>query len=83
MIKFNQPYISHRAPELILEALAEEQQGSGPFGKLAEGEIQKLTKSVKSFLTPSCTSALEMATLLLDLQPGDEVLIPSFNFFSQ
>lgn len=82
MIKFNQPYISHRAPELILKALAEEQQGSGPFGKLAEGEIQKLTKSVKSFLTPSCTSALEMATLLLDLQPGDEVLIPSFNFTS-
>ena len=83
MIKFNQPYISHRAPDLILDALAgEQQQGSGGIGKLAEGEIQKLTKSKKSFLTPSCTSALEMATLLLDLQPGDEVLIPSFNFTS-
>ena len=83
MIKFNQPYISHRAPDLILDALAgEQQQGSGGIAKLAEGEIQKLTKSKKSFLTPSCTSALEMATLLLDLQPGDEVLIPSFNFTS-
>jgi len=66
-----------------MEALSEEQQqGSGRISKLAEGEINKLSQSIKSYLTPSCTSALEMGTLLLGLQPGDEVLIPSFNFTS-
>ncbi len=83
MIKFNQPYISERAPKLVMEALSEEQQqGSGRISKLAESEINRLSQSINSYLTPSCTSALEMGTLLLGLKPGDEVLIPSFNFTS-
>ena len=56
LIKFNRPYTSSRAPQLILEALGEEhQQGSGRFGKLAEEEISKHTKAKTTILTPSCT----------------------------
>ena len=56
--------------------------GNGPFGKACCAWLQDQVGSKKAFLTPSCTSALEMSALLLDLQPGDEVILPSFTFVS-
>ena len=44
--------------------------------------LQQWSGAAKVFLTPSCTSALEMSALLLDLKPGDEVIVPSFTFVS-
>jgi len=56
--------------------------GDGPFTARATELITKLTGGVGSLLTTSCTHALEMTALLLDLEPGDEVIMPSFTFVS-
>jgi len=56
--------------------------GDGPYSKKSEALIQDMTGCKKVLLTPSCTAALEMAGLLLDLQPGDEVIMPSYTFVS-
>jgi dTDP-4-amino-4,6-dideoxygalactose transaminase len=56
--------------------------GDGPFTARASELITKLTGGVGALLTPSCTHALEMTALLLDLGPGDEVIMPSFTFVS-
>jgi dTDP-4-amino-4,6-dideoxygalactose transaminase len=56
--------------------------GGGRFTKLAEIEIGKFNQTQNTFLTSSCTQSLEFATLLLELKPGDEVILPSFNFTS-
>jgi len=56
--------------------------GDGPYSKKSEVLIQDMTGCKKVLLTPSCTAALEMAGLLLDLQPGDEVIMPSYTFVS-
>lgn len=56
--------------------------GDGPFTARASELITKLTGGVASLLTTSCTHALEMTALLLDLAPGDEVIMPSFTFVS-
>lgn len=56
--------------------------GDGPFTARATELITKLTGGLASLLTTSCTHALEMTALLLDLQPGDEVIMPSFTFVS-
>ncbi|MEO0877509.1 MAG: dTDP-4-amino-4,6-dideoxygalactose transaminase, partial [Bacteroidota bacterium] len=54
----------------------------GHFGKKAEKQLQVLTAASQVLLTTSCTHALEMCALLLDIQPGDEVIMPSFTFVS-
>ena len=56
--------------------------GDGPFTARATELVTKLTGGLGSLLTTSCTHALEMSALLLDLQPGDEVILPSFTFVS-
>jgi dTDP-4-amino-4,6-dideoxygalactose transaminase len=56
--------------------------GDGRFTKLCHGLIEQITGSPKALLTHSCTGALEMMGLLIDLKPGDEVIIPSFTFVS-
>jgi dTDP-4-amino-4,6-dideoxygalactose transaminase len=56
--------------------------GDGPFTKQFNSTAQKLLGTRKALLTTSCTHALEMAALLLDIQPGDEVIIPTFTFVS-
>ncbi|MEV6411745.1 dTDP-4-amino-4,6-dideoxygalactose transaminase [Kribbella sp. NPDC051718] len=56
--------------------------GDGPFTARATELITKLTGGLASLLTTSCTHALEMTALLLDLAPGDEVIMPSFTFVS-
>lgn len=57
-----------------------EYQGNGKFCKLAEAKLESITGAGKAILTPSCTAALEMAALILDVGPGDEVIVPSYTF---
>ena len=56
--------------------------GDGPFTRKCQGLLERILGSPRVLLTTSCTDALEMAALLLDLQPGDEVIVPSFTFVS-
>lgn len=54
--------------------------GNGPFSKKAEDVLSQMHGGAKVFLTPSCSDALELSARLLDLRPGDEVIVPSFTF---
>ncbi len=56
--------------------------GDGPFTAQCHAALEALTASKKALLTTSCTHALEMAALLLDIRAGDEVILPSFTFVS-
>lgn len=56
--------------------------GDGPFTRKCHRLLEELLGAPKVLLTTSCTHALEMAALLLDIQPGDEVIVPSFTFVS-
>jgi dTDP-4-amino-4,6-dideoxygalactose transaminase len=56
--------------------------GDGPFTKRCHQWIEENTSCAKALLTHSCTAALEMAALLLDIAPGDEIIMPSFTFVS-
>lgn len=56
--------------------------GDGPFTGKCHTWLEQATGTQKALLTHSCTAALEMAALLLDIQPGDEVIMPSYTFVS-
>jgi dTDP-4-amino-4,6-dideoxygalactose transaminase len=82
-IPFNKPYMTGRELEYIAQAHANGHlSGDGPFTKRCHAWLEQRIGCKKALLTHSCTGALEMATLLLDLQPGDEVIMPSFTFVS-
>src|SRR5690242_18224901 len=82
-IPFNKPYMTGRELEYIAQAHANGHlSGDGPFTKQCHTWLEQRTGCKKALLTHSCTGALEMAALLLDLQPGDEVIMPSFTFVS-
>ncbi|MCX6124557.1 MAG: dTDP-4-amino-4,6-dideoxygalactose transaminase [Proteobacteria bacterium] len=57
-------------------------QGDGPMTKICESQLENLTKSHRVLLTSSGTDALELSALLIGIQPGDEVIMPSFTFVS-
>ena len=82
-IPFNRPYMTGKELYYIAEAhfggiLA----GDGPFTKRCHAWLEQKTGSSKALLTHSCTAALEMMPLLLDIKEGDEVIMPSFTFVS-
>jgi len=80
-IVFSKPYRTQR--ELAnIEAVLDSGHvhGDGPFTASANAKLQTISGAERSLLTSSCTHALEMASLLLDLGPGDEVIMPSFTF---
>ena len=80
-IPFNRPFFSGREFELIQEAIANWQlSGDGVFTKKCHAVLEKELGVPKALLTTSCTHALEMAALLLDVKPGDEVIVPAFSF---
>ncbi|MCW8276150.1 dTDP-4-amino-4,6-dideoxygalactose transaminase [Pseudomonas sp. PCH199] len=82
-IPFNRPYMTGKEFYYIEQAkLANVLAGDGPFTKKCHRLLEEMTGSVKALLTHSCTAALEMAALLLDIQPGDEVIMPSYTFVS-
>ena len=56
--------------------------GDGYFSRLCQSRLEETLSAKKVLLTTSCTAALEMSAILLDIQPGDEVIVPSFTFVS-
>lgn len=82
-LPFNRPHMTGKELEYITEAkLGHMLAGDGPFTKRCHMWIEQRTGCHKALLTHSCTAALEMAALLLDIQPGDEIIMPSFTFVS-
>lgn len=82
-VDFTTPYTTGLEQRYLAEALASAHwQGDGPFTERADAWLQSYTGARKTLLTTSCTHALELAAILLDLGPGDEVIVPSFTFSS-
>jgi dTDP-4-amino-4,6-dideoxygalactose transaminase len=80
-IPFNRPSLVGNELRYVSEATRSGHwSGDGPFGRRCEDELERLLGVRRALLTPSCTHALEMCALLLDLGPGDEFLVPSFAF---
>jgi dTDP-4-amino-4,6-dideoxygalactose transaminase len=83
MIPFNKPMVVGPEFEYIRQALeAGHLSGDGVFTARCSALLTRMTGSPKALLTHSCTAALEMAALLTALEPGDEVIMPSFTFVS-
>ena len=82
-IPFNKPYMTGKELGYIGQAHARGHlAGDGAFTKQCNAWLEQRIGSRKALLTHSCTAALEMAAILADLQPGDEVIMPSFTFVS-
>jgi dTDP-4-amino-4,6-dideoxygalactose transaminase len=82
-IPFNKPTVAGREFEYIRDAILRGKiSGDGHYTRLAQDLLRAELGAASVLLTTSCTHALEMAALLLDLHPGDEVIIPSFTFVS-
>ncbi|WP_434672495.1 dTDP-4-amino-4,6-dideoxygalactose transaminase [Pseudomonas sp. R1-15] len=82
-IPFNRPYMTGRELDYIAEAkLLNKLAGDGPFTRRCHQWLEEHSCSEKVLLTHSCTAALEMSALLLDIQPGDEIIMPSYTFVS-
>lgn len=83
-IPFNKPPYTGKEITYITEAVTKNRKicGDGPFTKKCDAWIEERTGTAKSLLTTSCTHATEMAALLCDIQPGDEVIMPSYTFVS-
>lgn len=83
MLAFNRPHLTGREFEYIQEAVNTGQlAGNGQFTRRCQNWLKEQLGASNVLLTHSCTAALEMAALLLDVQPGDEVIMPSFTFVS-
>lgn len=82
-IPFNKPCTTGKEHLYMMQAMnAGHLSGDGAFTRKCHAFLEQLLGSEKALLTTSCTHALEMSALLLDIQPGDEVIIPSFTFVS-
>lgn len=83
MIEFNIPPYVGKESEYMMKAIKNHKIcGDGEFTKRCNSWIEDKTGTSKALLTTSCTHALEMAALLLDIHPGDEIIMPSFTFVS-
>lgn len=82
-IPFNKPFLCGAELEYIAEAIRYgHSAGDGPFTRRAQQIIESIVGSPSALLTTSCTHALEMAAILLGIERGDEVIVPSFTFVS-
>jgi dTDP-4-amino-4,6-dideoxygalactose transaminase len=82
-IPFNKPFIVGREMEYIAQSVQNGQiSGDGLFTRKCHSLMQEKFSAKKVLLTTSCTSALEMAALLCNIEQGDEVILPSFTFVS-
>lgn len=80
-VPFNRPYATGAEFDYIREAIANSHvSGNGPFTRRCTDLLEQELGSSRVLLTHSCTGALEMAMLLADIEPGDEVIVPSFAF---
>ncbi|NBL65781.1 dTDP-4-amino-4,6-dideoxygalactose transaminase [Flavobacterium sp. NST-5] len=83
MIPFNKPYLSGKETLYIEDAVKSGKiSGNGKYTKLCQTFFEEKFGFKKSLLTTSCTDALEMAAILINIQPGDEVIMPSYTFVS-
>ena len=83
MINFNVPPFTGKEMEYMRQAVENQKIcGDGTLTQKCSQWIEEKTKTTKCLLTTSCTHALEMAALLADIQPGDEVIMPSYTFVS-
>src|SRR5918996_3814761 len=82
-IRFNQPSLEGRELEYIRESVEKgHTSSSGPFGSRVKDLLIAETGASDVLMTTSCTAALELAAMMLDLEPGDTVIVPSFTFVS-
>ncbi len=82
-IPFNKPYLSGNELNYITDALQSGHiSGNGKYTKLCQHFFEQRYGIKKTLLTTSCTDALEMCAMLIDIKPGDEVIVPSFTFVS-
>lgn len=82
-IPFNKASLTGREIDYLLESVAGGHiSGDGPFTRRCQELLESLLGASRVFLTTSCSDALELSALLLDVQPGDEVVVPSFTFVS-
>ncbi|MDP1997633.1 MAG: dTDP-4-amino-4,6-dideoxygalactose transaminase [Gallionella sp.] len=82
-IPFNKPFIIGRELALIADTVAQGHlSGDGPYTKLCHRWFEEHLNCRKALLTHSCTAALEMSAILCYLQPGDEIILPSYTFVS-
>jgi len=83
MIPFNRPPYTGNEDAHVLAAMRSDKiSGDGDYGQRCQAWFEERFSCAKTLLTPSCTQALEMAALLLDIGPGDEVIMPSYTFVS-
>lgn len=83
MIHFNRPYMTGKETEYIRQAVADGKiSGNGEFTQKCQAYFEKRYGFRKCLLTTSCTDALEMAAILTEVGPGDEVIVPSYTFVS-
>ena len=83
MIPFNKPPYIGLEYKYVLNAMKSDKiSGDGYFSKKCEEWFEKKLYTKKALLTPSCTAALEMAAILIDIKKGDEVIMPSYTFVS-
>lgn len=83
MIPFNKPPLAGNEQQYVIEAMNSHKiSGDGPFTKKCHQWFEEKLDCKKALLTTSCTHALEMAAILIDIQPGDEVIMPSYTFVS-
>ncbi|MCR5116606.1 MAG: dTDP-4-amino-4,6-dideoxygalactose transaminase [Lachnospiraceae bacterium] len=83
MIRFNVPPFTGKEPDYIMEAVKNQKIcGDGEFTQKDSEWLEEKTGAAKVLLTTSCTHALELAVLLADIKPGDEVIMPSYTFVS-
>jgi len=81
VIPFNRPGLENDELDLLSDAIRSGvSSAKGPYSKLAAEILADATGAAEVLLTTSCTAALEMSAMLLDLQPGDNVIVPSFTF---
>ena len=82
-VPFNKPFLVGTEIDHVQQAAAAMHlSGDGMFSRRCHAALESITGARKALLTTSCTHALEMAALLLDIAPGDEVIVPSFTFVS-
>jgi dTDP-4-amino-4,6-dideoxygalactose transaminase len=83
MLPFNKPHITGKEVHYIYDAVASGHiSGNGKYTKMCQRYFEERWGFKKTLLTTSCTDALEMCALLLNIQPGDEVIVPSYTFVS-
>ena len=83
LIPFNRPYVTGKELDYVQEAIESGHlSGNGRFTRQCQRWLEEQFRSKRALLVHSGTAALEMAALLLNVEPGDEIIMPSFTFVS-